>query len=1360
MPKLSDIAQSPGPPANSDTVVGVSSGGIDTRFSITELGITLASGVSSVSNVDGSLSISPVTGGVIASAPKATNTTFGIVKPDNTTITVSGGVISSTGGGGGGGVTSVTNSDGTITVLPTTGSVVVSGRIATMSQTGMVRPDNSTITISGGVISSTTGGGGGGGPLPQFATVLSLAAGHPGNVPYVQVFGFYAAGDCDEASTMFRQVAQSSYNTVTDADGRFWAYVPNLPGINPLWFGVKRGTAPTFSTAAGAPADNAAAWFGGFLSSLKIYARGANQGYPIDNAANDYGNFNGWISGTTLNISGSVGAALLPGQGIRANTAGAANAVLPGTVVTGGNSPTYTINLSQTVASSGSPIVFTRDAPTFQVQFALATDGATANVIQATWYSWNGTAYVPSPHGLIPNDGVVFHALSGTLPSQLKEDQTYYVLGPPGDALFGPNTFAVSAINNFTLGSNVYPSFVNGPGPPIVGTTIPGGIFTAFPCREKVRLNIPPGYYDSGYQNIGLLTGGDCRETNVNAQGVVWNNSGTGNIGAHLGISNTGFDSWALINTAYAGAVSVSCINIGDASKFYVGQWGVVACGERQSGFQQQGSWPPNFVFFEFVQITSISGAAIHFDPYRLTQNYYATWPTFNPGPPSTSGSANYAPTGPACFYGLPPVWDAAFEVDGGMFINQYQQDAQAREIHLKNQTYIGRGVPPSVTRRFFLGHVDEPNISVEQDKVVYDVTYSGCHMFGIDSESISATRFLTVEAGSIIGQLKGGGRITEVNSSTIEHWDFGGLYGQMEEIKISGSIIKDFPSFASFNDPGGATSFAQLPNNYTWVTLLKGVLKYPLPLMGTGSIQVWAAPGAKLFVGSFDPSSQARNLGSPFVIMDVYGENISHLPVTTSSLAPQKLNGIGSSTTLVTAYAPMLIVPASAGGSVDSALPVGDGGVAIVYVSATNLHTGDCQVSATPGGTDITFNNDAFGTINAWVGSFCMTTTLSDLPGINGSTLQGMSVTTAVAPAAGTTLGIGTSTAYVKFGTPVVFIIPPGTAGKLDAAVNSATTYYVQTGPTGTTCTVGTSPTGGTITFAGGSSGMAAITNPLFFQNHRAPSMTVFDSTGCPLIKDMNGSVKRPLFSKFDRAYSGRYDTPLFSSPPTLWGQLDSTLGMTIDVKRADTVGGANATLAINCLGFNNLLPAGFTQLIDLTLAGVRNIPRTGTPVTIGGNDVLKAYPYWLGGVVGINPAGPPNTVTFSGTTVTGIGSALVSPGSQLVFVSTGTLDTAINDGRIYTVKTAPSSSTCTITAVGGTAGDAVAFNADGTGTQKGVVLNGGNNSGQFYQKPIFEVRAYSDQGVTSLDVWSFIGSQFIGNTVTSMDSSLLGGA
>lgn len=138
-------------------------------------------------------------------APVATSTTFGIVKPDNTTVTISNGVLSASLSGGGSVASGTTGSlayyatTGTqVSGLPTgNNGVLVTGNtgtpsisatlptqvqqniselgtvtvgtwegsvidppflpIATVSTFGVMRPDNSSITIAGGIISAISG---------------------------------------------------------------------------------------------------------------------------------------------------------------------------------------------------------------------------------------------------------------------------------------------------------------------------------------------------------------------------------------------------------------------------------------------------------------------------------------------------------------------------------------------------------------------------------------------------------------------------------------------------------------------------------------------------------------------------------------------------------------------------------------------------------------------------------------------------------------------------------------------------------------------------------------------------------------------------------------------------------------------------------------------------------------------------------------------------------------------------------------------------------------------------------------------------------------------------------------------------
>ena len=117
--------------------------------------------------------------------PVANTSVLGFVKPDGTTISITDGTISGSSfqvAGTGlissgtvdfvpnGGIQIVNSSDGQLlfSALVDNSSIAVNGSnqiyavAATESTLGVVRPDNSTITISGGVLTAIGGGGGGG----------------------------------------------------------------------------------------------------------------------------------------------------------------------------------------------------------------------------------------------------------------------------------------------------------------------------------------------------------------------------------------------------------------------------------------------------------------------------------------------------------------------------------------------------------------------------------------------------------------------------------------------------------------------------------------------------------------------------------------------------------------------------------------------------------------------------------------------------------------------------------------------------------------------------------------------------------------------------------------------------------------------------------------------------------------------------------------------------------------------------------------------------------------------------------------------------------------------------------------------
>src|SRR6266511_2467905 len=87
------------------------------------------------------------------------------------------------------------------------------------------------------------------------------------------------------------------------------------------------------------------------------------------------------------------------------------------------------------------------------------------------------------------------------------------------------------------------------------------------------------------------------------------------------GLLRDDFDHSARIQSVSAGATSVDLMTSADASKFSVGQW-VLVCGLSL----QTWGYPPNWQFFEYKQITNISGSVVTLAD-ALDYSYKSTWP-------------------------------------------------------------------------------------------------------------------------------------------------------------------------------------------------------------------------------------------------------------------------------------------------------------------------------------------------------------------------------------------------------------------------------------------------------------------------------------------------------------------------------------------------------------------------------------------------------------------------------------------------------------------------------------------------------------------------------------------------------------
>jgi hypothetical protein len=161
MTKLSAITPATGVPVSTDQVVGVVGGANDRLYTVAQLAAAVGAGTVTQVNTGLGLTGGPITTtGTIAALP-ASASQFGVVKVDGTTITATGGVISSVGGGASGANPSATASNVAVNGTAATfmrSDAAPAVQLTSASQFGLCKPDGTTITAAGGVLSAAAGG--------------------------------------------------------------------------------------------------------------------------------------------------------------------------------------------------------------------------------------------------------------------------------------------------------------------------------------------------------------------------------------------------------------------------------------------------------------------------------------------------------------------------------------------------------------------------------------------------------------------------------------------------------------------------------------------------------------------------------------------------------------------------------------------------------------------------------------------------------------------------------------------------------------------------------------------------------------------------------------------------------------------------------------------------------------------------------------------------------------------------------------------------------------------------------------------------------------------------------------------------
>lgn len=273
--------------------------------------------------------------------------------------------------------------------------------------------------------------------------------------------------------------------------------------------------------------------------------------------------------------------------------------------------------------------------------------------------------------------------------------------------------------------------------------------------------------------------------------------------------------------TANAGDTCVTLLTAANASIFVSGRYVLM------TGYDLQGIWntsygfPPNFHYFEYIQIASISstlncdgvtsGASVRFTT-PLVNTYKSTWPNFNSGTAFEIDSG-----GPATLYYLEASWNVSVEFrDMTLSRPAAQIYATGRSITYRNIVFSDSGVRcgvPSQNQTWMAINSTFPACNVELDKLVTSVTFQGgsANIINTQSSSIDTLTISNMTVAQLTGTPK---RFIGSNSTFGVATPGATAYGRSDSFSCTNCVINslgwngsdDFT--ARYTMSGGVMSF------------------------------------------------------------------------------------------------------------------------------------------------------------------------------------------------------------------------------------------------------------------------------------------------------------------------------------------------------------------------------------------------------------------------------------------------------------------------------------------------------------------------------------------------------------------------
>jgi hypothetical protein len=561
-----------------------------------------------------------------------------------------------------------------------------------------------------------------------------------------------------------------------------------------------------------------------------------------------------------------------------------------------------------------------------------------------------------------------------------------------------------------------------------------------------------------------------------------------------------------------------------NAANFHVNSWVVLMAIEMQSS--GNGNWNPYYFEYQKIQSIDVSGAltgtpgTITFYD-KLQYNYKSTYPVFR------ALAGGNGPVGPGTIAQFADCFDQEVEVHGLSIYGVNQQTAGCM-VSLKFVDCdvwgfaFKTGPTPVLLRKFTMENCRFYNFVPEVDKMIDTCEYINC-TFDESSylflQSASINKMVIDRCRFMGGNTGFGGTAKDLtirNSQMAGALQIGPVYGGTERMLIENCDIQSI-----FMQDGQSEALGVDTTTFSngTITIAAGTTSFFGPWHGALPDicpAPWAAPGAKVLVtleGSVSPEGALGRTdvsSSPMAVFEVLDVRTN---VGNDFLIDTTLRNFPSTTITFTAS-----------------------------VSGTTMNV----------------------TAIAPAGAFLM---------------RGMDITGGGMPA----------------GTRIVHDLGiPNTTNNLGAY------------------TLNNSATIASTTFT------ASVNAHRIFLPHPCGRLTVQNCTGGRFFTDQAGAPPDlPMFSYFRRRFFGLVSNNSLEEKPWLVGNLAS---MTVNVMRAYTGPDSTFTMNITTFGWavlgGNTYPIWSQQVVNVKTAGVRTWTGTGAPTGAVAGDTLAAIPYFLSGV------------------------------------------------------------------------------------------------------------------------------------------------